>query len=103
MLRLKKIFVVHCLLIGLVMMPFASLAATYDENGEEIKSGPEVMTVDILLVRPLGLVSMVCGSVIFLVSSPFSALGGNTREAWDRLVVDPTKFTFDRPLGHFEQ
>jgi hypothetical protein len=43
----------------------------------------------------------VIGGAIFLVSLPFSALGGNTQPAFDYLVADPFKFTFSRPLGEF--
>ena len=102
MTRHKKTFVTWCLIIGLVMLPFAALAATDDENKYVVKSSPEVMTVDIILVRPLGLAATVFGAAVFLVSSPFSAMGGNTREAWGTLVADPAKFTFQRPLGHFD-
>lgn len=105
----KITFVSWCLIIGLVMLPFAATAATNDANADEVQryaddveSGPEVMTIDLVLLRPLGLVATVCGSVIFLVSSPFSAIGGNSQEAWDKLVAEPAQYTFQRPLGHFE-
>jgi len=39
---------------------------------------------------------------IFVVSVPFSALGGNSQEAWNSLVVSPADYTFKRPLGHFD-
>lgn len=102
MLRQKNTFVAWCLIIGLAMLPSAASAATSDTPEDELKRSPEVMTVDLILVRPLGLVTTICGSVFFLVSSPFSAMGGNTREAWDSLVAEPAKYTFQRPLGHFE-
>lgn len=102
MLPYKKTFVTWCLISGLTMLPLATLSAAVDGNLPEETNSPEGMTVDILLVRPLGLVATLCGSVIFLVSSPFSAMGGNTQEAWDALVVEPAEFTFNRPLGHFE-
>lgn len=99
----KKTFVTWCLIIGLIMLPFAALAASIDAYEKEAKTSPEVMSADLILVRPLGLVATVCGSVVFLVSSPFSAMGGNIEEAWDRLVVKPATYTFQRPLGHFEE
>lgn len=61
------------------------------------------MGVDALVVRPLGLVSTIGGSVLFILSSPFSAVGGNIDEAWDLLVAEPARYTFKRPLGHFEE
>ncbi|SHO43762.1 hypothetical protein [Desulfopila aestuarii] len=102
MFLLKKTVITWCLISGLMMLPYGSFAATVDGNQAKEKNSPEVMTVDIILVRPLGLVATLCGSVIFLVSSPFSAMGGNTQEAWDVLVAEPAEFTFKRPLGHFE-
>jgi len=43
----------------------------------------------------------VVGTAVFIVSLPFSALGGNTKIACQKLVKDPAKFTFKRPLGDF--
>jgi hypothetical protein len=42
---------------------------------------------------------MVVGTGFFIITIPFSALGGNTGEAAQKLVVAPTKYTFARPLG----
>lgn len=66
------------------------------------QSTAEEMVVDLLLLRPLGLVATVVGTAFFIASLPFSALGGNTKEAFHRLVVDPARFTFNRPLGEPE-
>jgi len=63
---------------------------------------PGLMTADLILARPAGLVATLGGSVIFIVSLPFSALGGNTEDAWESLVESPASYTFKRPLGEFE-
>ena len=102
MIRHYKTFVTWSSIIGLLMLPLSAEAVNNDEPVAAVQRSPEVMAVDTVLVRPLGLVSMVGGAVIFLVASPFSAMGGNTQETWDRLVADPAKFTFQRPLGHFD-
>ncbi len=68
------------------------------ESITERPSGAE-MTADLILVRPLMLGATVIGTVIFIVSSPFSALGGNFMEAADTLVATPFKSTFMRCLG----
>ncbi len=57
------------------------------------------MMFDLVLLRPLGLVATVVGTAFFVVSLPFSILGGNTGEAANKLVVEPAKYTFSRPLG----
>ncbi len=59
--------------------------------------------VDAFLERPVGLVGTVGGFSVFLVTLPGSALGGNVRECWDKLVVRPARHTFARPLGRFEE
>jgi len=61
-----------------------------------------LMAADAALARPVGTVATVAGFAVFLVSSPFSALGGNTKEAWENLVASPARYTFKRPLGHFD-
>ena len=57
------------------------------------------MVVDAAVARPLGLGATVVGAAAWIVSLPFSALGGNVRAAAQKLVVEPARFTFVRPLG----
>ena len=57
------------------------------------------MAGDILVARPFGMVLTLVGSALFVVSLPFTALGGNVSEAADVLVVGPAKETFVRCLG----
>jgi hypothetical protein len=57
------------------------------------------MLVDGVVVRPLGLGATVVGIATWIVTLPFSALGGNVGEATQTLIVDPAAFTFTRPLG----
>ncbi|MCG6908899.1 MAG: hypothetical protein LJE94_02105 [Deltaproteobacteria bacterium] len=87
----------------LVVFVTVSLAATgfaqADMQGDEITT--EEMMVDALLVRPLGIVATILGAGLFVVSLPFSLLGRNVGEAGTKLVADPAKFTFVRPLGEF--
>jgi hypothetical protein len=62
----------------------------------------DAMIGDLVFLRPMGLVAIVGGSLAFVLSLPFSALGGNVGEAAQKLVVDPARYTFVRPLGHIE-
>jgi len=57
------------------------------------------MMFDLVILRPLGLAGTAVGTVFFVASLPFSVLGGNTGEAAEKLVLEPAKFTFARPLG----
>lgn len=59
-------------------------------------------TIDVTMARPVGAAATVAGFALFVVSSPFSLLGGNADESWDNLVAAPAAYTFKRPLGHFE-
>lgn len=57
------------------------------------------MTGDALLIRPALLATTVVGTAVYIVSLPFSLLGGNAAEAGETLVVGPAKATFVRCLG----
>ncbi len=59
------------------------------------------MTADICMARPVGLASTILGAATFIISSPFSALGGNFGHAYDELVKKPFIYTFKRPMGVF--
>jgi len=94
-----KCVAVMALIAALALAPIVSsaggLSIPYD-----VSDGS--MAGDFFLCRPLGLAATVIGSVLFVVSLPFSALGDNVGQAADLLVVEPAKFTFDRPLGKFK-
>nr|MBC8359898.1 hypothetical protein [Candidatus Desulfatibia profunda] len=84
----------------LIFIPFATaVAADSQPSHGDVSAG--AMTVDLLLIRPVGIVSLVLGSAVFIVALPFSALGGNTGKAAKKLIAEPAKFTFNRPLGEF--
>jgi hypothetical protein len=54
-----------------------------------------------LVLRPVGIVATAVGSVFFIISLPFSALANNVDTAGEKLVKDPFRFTFKRPIGEF--
>ncbi len=72
----------------------------YTHGNYNTKEGD--MIVDAFLVRPLGLVGSAAGFVTWVVSLPFSILGGNGDEAAEVLIKEPVSYTFNRPLGDFE-
>ena len=74
-------------------------SATYSDYGQTPTAG--TMLADTVMVRPLMLVGTAVGVVTFVITLPFSALGGNVGEAGQTLVVEPAKYTFIRPLGEF--
>ena len=98
--KIAKKSMVFLLIVTLVFIPFGTAALAESQTmNDDLSAG--AMAADLLLIRPLGIVATVVGTAIFIVALPFSALGGNTKEASQKLVVDPVKFTFKRALGDF--
>ena len=95
----KKTFVM-LLVVAFVTTSFASSTfAQATLQDEEIST--ENMLADALIVRPLGICATILGVGLFVISLPFSVLGKNVKEAGQKLVIAPAKFTFVRPLGEF--
>lgn len=82
--------------LAVCLLTFSSLghARAVDEKPSAL-----AMTGDAIFVRPALLATTIIGSAVYLVSLPFSALGGNAGEAGEVLVVGPAKATFVRCLG----
>ena len=57
------------------------------------------MIGDLVIARPLLIGATAIGAAAFIVSLPFTALGGNVGEAAQSLVVEPGKEAFVRCLG----
>ncbi len=89
---------VFFIIAAIVTVPFGSSVMAQEETGRK-ETDPEKIALDILLVRPLGLVALAVGTVLSLTALPFSLLGGNHKEVHQKLVVEPAKFTFTRPVG----
>ena len=68
-------------------------------TGEQYEPTAEDMILDGLIYRPLAIAGTVIGTGIFIVTLPFSILGGNVDEAGNRLVIEPAKVTFGSCLG----
>jgi hypothetical protein len=88
------------IIAAMVAVPLggAAVARTPDIPGD--RNGDK-MLADAVFLRPLGLVSMALGSVVFLISLPFSITGHNEDEALQQMVIAPAEYTFKRPLGDF--
>ena len=71
------------------------LARTEDRSAEDI-------ILDGLLLRPGGIVATVVGTAVFVVTLPFSIPTRSVEKAAQKLIVDPAKYTFVRPLGQIE-
>ena len=96
MLALKRKMIAQVLAVLLVfttVMPAVSYADRID-----VRPTAAEMTLD-GLARPVMMVATAVGGALFLVTLPFSLLGGNAVEAGNTLVVGPFKSTFLRCLG----
>ncbi len=60
------------------------------------------IVADVLIARPVGLVSIVFGSAMYIISLPFAIPSGSVEKAGKLLVADPFNYTFCRPLGDFD-
>lgn len=101
--RQRKRVVAGLLAFALATYPLCAMAEKAQSTPVKPRITAEAMAIDTALARPLGLVGTVIGSAIFVVSLPFSAIGGNTPAAWNNLVAAPSAYTFHRPLGEFNQ
>jgi hypothetical protein len=97
--RLNRKLVTYLLTFVITMshMSIVSARVDYFDEAEEPTAGE--MLADTVLVRVPMFVATVVGVVTFVVTLPFSALGGNMDEAGKTLVLEPAKYTFVRPLG----
>ena len=89
--------------LALSNIMFSSNAAAYENwtNFDMVNEEPTggTMLADAFMVRPFMLVGTILGAATFIVTLPFSLLGGNVGEAGRTMFVEPAAYTFVRPLG----
>ena len=73
---------------------------SYTVRTEDVSA--EEIIVDGLLLRPGGIVATVLGTAVFVVILPFSIPTKSVDKAAQKLIVDPARYTFVRPLGQIE-
>lgn len=78
-----------------VSLPGTALAS---ESGNEIGDDVSIL-LDLIILRPVGLVATVGGVVIFVGSLPISLPTGSVGKAFNALVARPASYTFWRTLG----
>ncbi|MGY0217036.1 hypothetical protein ACWJJH_06555 [Endozoicomonadaceae bacterium StTr2] len=102
---LQSFTLIAAMLVTLMSAQFAAASDLEDlkqrNNNQSSMEDPNylAMTGDLLIARPLLLATTIIGGVVFVVSSPFSAAGGNMNEAAETLVKAPARATFQRCLG----
>lgn len=83
----------------LLALPAVSHATTVSDRDPSALR----MTGDLFVARPFMLGATLIGSAVFVLGLPFHALGGNTGQAANTLVIEPAKNTFFRCLGCVER
>ncbi len=81
----------------MIIMILSSAAAFAEDTHKE-----EETIADVVIVRPVGFVTLTIGAAFFIVSLPFGIVSGSTDKAAKALVADPFNYTFTRPLGDFD-
>jgi hypothetical protein len=70
----------------------------YTTLDDQESTGPGII-LDLLLVRPLGVVATVLGTTCFVIGLPIIAITHDIPKANHYLIAEPARFTFVRPLG----
>ena len=98
--KLTSYLVAGVLAMASFSVPVSAAAATsYDYLADDSEPTGGKMLADAFMVRPFMLASTVLTTATFIVTLPFSALGGNVGESAEKLVKEPAAYTFTRPLG----
>ena len=77
------------------MNAMAAVANPFDESHPSALA----MFTDLIILRPVGTVATVLGSVMWVVAAPFTLPVGGGTEAYDVLMKEPAVYTFYRCLG----
>jgi len=94
---LKKLFSIAVVCAMLTATAPAALASA-SSDGRELGDDTAIL-LDLVLFRPLGLVTTVGGIAAFVVSLPISLPTLSAGKTYNALVIGPARYTFVRPLG----
>jgi hypothetical protein len=93
--------IINAILFGVLLsMASSSFASDDYYAGDQLDEGDVI--VDVLLARPLGAFGTFVGGVTHLVGLLFSVPGENFAESGEVMVEAPLNYTFNRPLGRFD-
>jgi hypothetical protein len=86
--------------LSLAFFLAVSLPGTALANEQGTETGDDVAVIlDLIVLRPVGLVATVAGVIIFIGSLPISLPTLSVRKAFNALVAKPAVYTFARKLG----
>ena len=90
---MKRIIVVFSVFLILSSMVLPLYAA------DDSEPGGGAMLADLFMVRPLSFAALVIGTAASIVATPFALASGNTGKVYEKMVVEPYRYTVCRPLG----
>lgn len=101
---LRTTALVLALTTGLPALPAQGTEVVQSNNSGDptytVNAPPAYSMIgDLLIARPFLIAGTAIGAAAFVVSLPFTALGGNVKEAGEALVVAPGREAFVRCLG----
>lgn len=89
---MKKMFIFF--LISLMVVNLSTFVFANDSSSEN--PSPGVVVADIVF-RPVGLAGFIVGTIAFVASLPVTIPFNSTHEAAKVLVMEPYRYTFERP------
>lgn len=97
MLRSAVAFLLVILLSGTPALLQAQPAYSVKDQPDEPSA--EAIVADVLILRPIGFLATVLGAVLYVVALPISLPTRSADVVGEKLVVNPAKYTFVRPVG----
>lgn len=85
--------------------PLPTTSTTFRAEEELTVKGPppgELMLVDGVILRPLGIAALIVGAVGNLILLPFSLTSKSLPQAEQELIQKPFDYTFKRPVGEVD-
>ncbi len=100
----KNVVRVAVLTAAALLMLACSAQAQTNQNtalyGHSNAPSAGAMAFDLILVRPVSLAATILGTGLFILDLPLSVFQKDApAQPFHRLVVDPARYTFTRPLG----
>lgn len=76
-----------------------SSVPSYASHVADVGSPATDAAYDVMLMRPIGLISVGVGAAAFIIGLPFTFLLGESGRSAEELVAAPFNYTFTRPIG----
>jgi hypothetical protein len=94
---------IHLIAAAALAVSTANVFADEYREGVDDTPSAGAMAFDLVVVRPVALVGTVLGTGLFILGIPLSLIQGEPpMDPAKKLVVEPAKFTFQRPLGQMD-